>query len=262
MLINLTDFEQITPSRSLNLTYIILDTVFLVLLISLLTYKKRYQTVLFGLFGGIIYTIVDYCGFYLLAHSRSIYIDNILADNLQTFAVLFWISMSYGFTNFAFIWLCLSKDKYLKLWLCLIIGWWLFAPSIAKLGGQANIYTTRTTNEYHAYMAIALVCSYLILIILMLVKKKQFVNILTLNLIGISVQFCWEFALLINGIRPLNNMSLQTITINSLMETNLGMPVILAIFYYCRKYYTEDLKKVNSNPYLGILKLNICNIKD
>ena len=59
MLINLTDFEQITPSRSLNLTYIILDTVFLVLLISLLTYKKRYQTVLFGLFGGIIYTIVD-----------------------------------------------------------------------------------------------------------------------------------------------------------------------------------------------------------
>ena len=30
-----------------------------------------------------------------------------LADPLMTFWALLWMSMSYGFTNFAFIWLCL-----------------------------------------------------------------------------------------------------------------------------------------------------------
>ncbi len=251
----LEDITQITPSRSLNLFYIIIDIIFLCIFTILLLYKKRYETCLFGLFGGIIYTIVDYGGFYLLAHSRSIYIDGVLASNFQTFLVLLWMSMSYGFTNFVFIWLCIAKDKYLKVWLSMIVGWWLIAPSIAKLGGEATIFTTRTTNEYHHYMGIALVVSYLILIIVMFIKKKQFVNILTLNLIGISVQFGWEFALLINGIRPLNEMSVQTIIVNSIMETNLGMPLILLIFYSVRKYFNEDLSKTENNSLdLGIIK--------
>ncbi len=251
------EISQITPTRSLNLLYIILDTIFLIVLLSLLIYKKRFLTSLFGLFGGVIYTLVDFVGFYLLAHSRSIYINNELANAWMTFLVLFWMSMSYGFTNFVFIWLCLSKDKYLKEWLILIIGWWLIAPSISKLGGDPNIVTTRTTNEYHAYMGIVLVISYLVLIILMLIKKKIFVNILILNLIGISVQFGWEFALLINGIRPLNEMSIVTLIINSLMETNLGMPLILLIFYYTKKFVNEDLskpKEVDLRQF-GILKL-------
>lgn len=256
-LITLADeLTQITPTRSFNLLYIILDSVFLVILCGLLIYKKRYETTLFGLFGGILYLIVDFVGFYLLAHSRSIYIDNNLANEWYTFLVLLWMSLSYGFTNFAFIWLCVSKDKYLKLWLVLIVGWWLICPSIAKLGGEANIITTRTTNEYHGYMGVVLVVSYLILIALMLIKRKQFVNILIVNLIGISVQFGWEFALLINGIRPMNEVSFQTIIINSLMETNLGMPIILLIFYYIRKFFNEDLSKVeNKQSDFGIIKV-------
>lgn len=254
----LSELSQITPTRNLNLLYIILDSIFLVILLGLLVYKKRYLTTLFGLFGGIIYTVVDFCGFYLLAHSRVIYINGEIASTLNTFWVLLWMSMSYGFTNFVFIWLCLSKDKYLKLWLVMIVMWWLIAPSISKLGGEATIQTTRTTNEYHAYMGIVLIISYLALIILMLIKKKQFVNILILNLIGISVQFGWEFSLLVNGIRPLNELSIQTLLVNSLMETNLGMPLILLIFYYVHKYLNEDLSLVNEDHpmELGIIKLN------
>lgn len=254
----LSELTQITPTRNLNLLYIILDSIFLVILLGLLVYKKRYLTTLFGLFGGIIYTVVDFCGFYLLAHSRVIYINGEIASTLNTFWVLLWMSMSYGFTNFVFIWLCLSKDKYLKLWLVMIVMWWLIAPSISKLGGEATIQTMRTTNEYHAYMGIVLIISYLALIILMLIKKKQFVNILILNLIGISVQFGWEFSLLVNGIRPLNELSIQTLLVNSLMETNLGMPLILLIFYYVHKYLNEDLSLVNEDHpmELGIIKLN------
>lgn len=251
------EITQITPTRSFNLLYVILDSIFILFLVALLIYKKRYQTVVFGLFGGILYTIVDFCGFYLLAHSREIYIDGVLANSGMTFLVLLWMSLSYGITNFVFIWLCLAKDKYLPLWLFLIIGWWICVPLIASIGGSSNIVTTRTTNEYHFIMGIILVLSYFALIVLMLIKKKTFVNIIHLNLIGISVQFCWEIALLINGIRPFNNMSIQTVIVNSLVETNLGMPGILLIFYLFRKYFTEDFKKVNNLEEcdFGILKL-------
>ena len=253
-----TVFNEITPTRNLNSLYIILDSIFLLILLVLLLYKKRYETVLFGIFGGILYLIVDYGGFYLLSHSRIIIIDGLIANNLNTFLVLLWMSLSYGFTNFVFIWVCLAKDKYLKYWLFLIIGWWIVAPSISTLGGEANIETSRTTNAYHGYMGVALIVSYLILIIILLIKKKPFVNILTLNIIGISVQFCWEFALLINGIRPMNELSIKTLLVNSFAETNLGMPACLLIFYLVRSKFSEDLKKVTDKENLdfGIIKLS------
>lgn len=77
-----------------------------------------------------------------------------------------------------------------------------------------------------------------------LFTKKEKIALLKLNLIGISVQFSWEFALLINGIRPLNQNSFTTIVINSLIETNLGMPYIYLIFIWIYRHFKEDLRKV------------------
>lgn len=239
--------ETITPTRTFNLLYIILDSIFLFVLLILLIIKKRYTTVLFAIFGGVLYFIVDYCGFYLMSHTREIYINGVLQGNLNTGLVLLWMSLSYGITNFAFIWLCLKKDKYLKYWLLLIIGWWLVCPAISLLGGEYNIKTYRTTNAYHGYMAICLVIGYLGLIIYDLFSKKKFNNILKLNIIGISVQFSWEFALLINGIRPLNENSFQTIIVNSLIETNLGMPYIFLIYLVVTRFINEDLTLVKKD---------------
>lgn len=239
---------QITPTRNFNLLYIILDTLFIIILLGLLIYKKRNLTVLFALFGGILYTLVDFGGFYLLSHSRIVFINGIQQDALNTFLVLFWMSMSYGITNFIFIWVLISKDKLAKYWLFLIIMWWLICPSIASMGGENNITTFRTTTSYHGIMGIILVISYLILIIYTLISGKEIVNILYLCLIGISVQFSWEFSLLINGIRPLNENSLQTLIINSCLETNLGMPAIYLIYHLINKKYNEDgSKKIINN---------------
>lgn len=238
--------ETITPTRTFNLLYIILDSIFVIVLLLLLFFKKRYTTILFAIFGGVLYFVVDYCGFYLLSGTRSIYINGELQGNLNTALVLLWMSLSYGITNFAFIWLCIKKDKYLKYWLLLIIGWWLTCPAISLLGGEYNIKTFRTTNAYHGYMAIVLVIGYLGLIVYDLFSKKKFNNILRLNIIGISVQFCWEFALLIHGIRPLNENSFQTIIVNSLIETNLGMPYIFLIYLFVIHFVNEDLTKVNN----------------
>lgn len=236
---------DITPTRNFNLLYIILDSIFILFLLIMLVVKKRYFTTLFALFGGVLYFIVDFGYFYLLSHSRQIMIDDVIQNDLVTGLILFWMSMSYGITNFAFIWLCLRKDKHLKNLLMLIIGWWLMVPLIASLGGPNNIQTFRTTNQYHSYMAILLVIGYGGLLIYNLLTKKKQIQLLWLNLIGISVQFSWEFALLIHGIRPMNGNSISTIIVNSLLETNLGMPYIFLIFLCINRYISEDLKKVN-----------------
>ena len=236
---------NIIPTRNLNLLYIILDSIFILAFLGLLIWKKRYSTVLFALFGGVLYTIVDFGGFYLMSHTRTVYIDGALADVWGTFLVLLWMSMSYGITNFAFIWVCVSRDKLLKYWLFLIIMWWMIAPSISELGGEATITTSRTTGVYHGWMGVALVVSYVVLIVLLLRKEgqKAFVNVLTLCLIGFCVQFGWEFSLLVNGIRPMNAASIKTLLLNSFLETNLGMPVIFAINYFWCRRFNEDLSR-------------------
>lgn len=235
--------ENINPTRNFNLLYIILDSVFLILLLGLIVYQKKYVTLLWALFGGILYFIVDYGYFHLLSESRHVLVNGV-ETSLNTFLVLLWMSLSYGITNFIFIWLSLKKDKNLKEYLILIIGWWLIAPSISQLGGEAIITTFRTTTKYHHFMAIILVIGYIGLIVYNIVSKKEKINILYLILIGVSVQFCWEFALLINGIRPMNANSITTLLVNSLIETNLGLPYMYFIFKYIYSKRNEDLSRI------------------
>lgn len=234
----------ITPTRTFNLLYIIIDSVFIIAFLGILLWKKRKATFWFSIFGGILYFIVDFGYFYFLSKSRIVKINDIECNALQTGWILLWMSLSYGITNFAFIWLCIKKDEYLKEFLLLIVGWWLVAPTIAELGSTPNIMTYRTTNAYHGAMGIILIVGYAILIVYNLkVKKEKRVNILWLNLIGISVQFGWEFALLIHGIRPMTGDYMQTLIVNSFIETNLGMPIIYGIYLLVNKKFTEDLQK-------------------
>lgn len=238
--------SAITPTRNFNLLYIILDSVFIVVFLSLLVWKKRYSTVLFALFGGVLYTVVDYGGFYLASHTRTVYINGELCGAGETFGVLLWMSMSYGITNFAFMWACMSRDKLKKYWIFLIVMWWMLCPSMSALGGEATITTSRTTGTYHAWNAIVMALQYLILIVLILRKNdgmKPFVNILWLFAIGFFVQFGWEFSLLINGIRPMNDASLMTLIINAFLETNMCMPTTYAVYYFWSKRFNEDMTR-------------------
>ncbi len=237
--------SAIVPTRHLNILYIILDCAFLAVLAGLMAWKKRYSTLLFALFGGVLYTIVDYGGFYLLSHTRAVFIGDELQGAGITFLVLLWMSMSYGFTNFAFIWTLVGKDKLAKYWVFLIVMWWMICPSISELGGAATITTSRTTGAYHGWMGAALVLSYLTLTVLLLRKSPEEapVSVWRLCAIGVAVQFGWEFSLLVNGIRPMNEASIRTLIVNSCLETNLGMPLIYAIWYAWSRRYNEDLTR-------------------
>jgi hypothetical protein len=86
-------------------------------------------------------------------------------------------------------------------------------------------------------MALILLAGYF-LIIFNKLSGREPINILRLLAIGIGVQFAWETSLLISGIRP---PLWQPIIINSLIETNLGMPYI----YYIHKFVSKRADLLN-----------------
>lgn len=239
---------EIIAQRSFNLVYVILDTIFLVGLCALLAYKKRYMTLLFGLFGGVLYFLVDYGIFHLITHTRSI-------EGGSMFWVLLWMSMSYGLTNFVWIWLCLKRDDRLVEFLTIILVWWFSCPILAETFGANSpvIKIQRTTGAYHGYMAIILLASYLAVCVYNLIQndKTRRMRILWLMAIGISVQFGWEASLLVGGIRSTGIESfadkLHVLVVNSLLETNLGLPAIYLIYLAYNTRFTETLGR-RENP--------------
>ncbi|MDE7300685.1 MAG: hypothetical protein K2N47_00800 [Clostridia bacterium] len=241
---------EIIAQRVFNTLYIYIDIVFLVFLCAMLIVKKKYMTLIFALFGGVLYMIVDFGIFHLWTHSRSIFLNGEERTDLM-FWVLLWMSMSYGITNFAWIWLWISKDKHLLEWSLLILVWWICAPLIASTfgGNMPVVRIQRTTGSYHGYMALIMVAGYIAAIVYNLLQKdkqKRF-PLLWLLAIGVLVQFGWEFSLLIGGIRSAEfesfEQKIMTLVVNSLVETNLGAVPIYCIFLLITSRFTENLKK-------------------
>ncbi len=223
--------KEIIARRQFTPTYIWLDLAFLLFLLGLLLWQKKYMTVVVGLVMGAVYMLVDYGIFHLICHSRTI------SDGHSLFWVLLWMSMSYGFTNFVWIWLWLSKDKHLFEWSLLILVWWFCCPLLAKTfsQGQLPIVIQRTTGAYHGYMALILFVGYAGAIVYNLCQRdrQKQINIPWILAIGVLVQFGWEAGLLLGGIRSAGFSlaeKFSPLIVNSLLETNLGMPYVYLIF--------------------------------
>lgn len=71
-------------------------------------------------------------------------------------------------------------------------------------------------------------------------------NHLRLMAIGILVQLGWEAGLLLGGIRSAGFASLaeklRTLAVSSLLETNLGMPYVYALFILYTSRFTKTLR--------------------
>ena len=235
---------EIIARRQFAPLYIWLDIGFLLVFLALLLWKKKYMTVCVGLFFGMVYMAVDYGIFHLLLHTRSI------SPGHSLFWVLLWMSMSYGFTNFTWIWLWISRDKHLLEWSLLILLWWFCCPLLTQTFAPeaAPIVIARTTGSYHGYMALILFAGYLGAIIYNLRQedKAHAFPLPWLLAIGILVQFGWEAGLLLGGIRSAGltvEGKLLPLIVNSLLETNLGMPYIYAIYIAYSRRFTEQLRR-------------------
>lgn len=239
---------ELIARRQFVPAYIALDTVFLLVLAGLLLWKKRRMAALVGGIMGVVYFIVDYGVFHLICHSRSI-------EGGSLFWTLLWMSMSYGFTNFAWIWLALDKDEYLIEWSLLILCWWFCCPMLAQLigFGQMPIVIQRTTGAYHGWMAAILFAGYLLAVVRNLGEsdRKCRIDLLRLLAIGIAAQFAWEAALLLGGIRSAGldfAEKLRPLIVNSLLETNLGMPYVYLIFVALTRRFTPALARREEVP--------------
>ncbi len=105
------------------------------------------MTVLIGVLAGILYLLVDFGIFHLVCHSRSI------TEGYSLFLVLLWMSMSYGFTNFAWIWL---PAAFCDLQPC------------RYAADRHSAYN----RGYHGYMAVILFLGYLALIVYNLWQRE------------------------------------------------------------------------------------------
>ena len=221
-----------TVERTFSSLYIILDIVWLLILASIFLYLKRRMAVVVGLVSGVLFFLVDYGIFYQLLGTRQI-------EGGDPFWILLWLSMSYGFTSFAWIWLLLDRDGHAVEWSLLpILGWVTVGQLSQQFGtGFAEISISRGTGSYHGIMMLILCVGYLVVILANL-RGGERVNVLWMMAIGIGVQFAWEAALLISGIRP---TLWQPILVNSLIETNLGIPYIYYIHKQITRRWKEDL---------------------
>jgi len=223
---------EFAVARTFSLLYVILDIVWLLILASLLLYLKRRMAVIVGLLAGVLYFLVDYGIFYQLLGTRQV-------EGGDPFWILLWLSMSYGFTSFMWIWLLLDRDGHAVEWSLLpILGWVTIGLLSQHFGaGFGEISISRGIGSYHGIMALILCAGYLV-VILGNLRGRERVNILWMMAIGIGVQFAWEAALLLSGIRP---PLWQPIVINSLIETNLGIPYTYYIHKYITGRWREDL---------------------
>jgi hypothetical protein len=157
------------------------------------------------------------------------------------FWFLLWLSISYGFTNLAWIWLLLDRDGNAVEWSVLTITGWVAVAALSQNFGDGFpvVAIHRGTIDYHGIMALILCVGYLFLICRNLRGDPEGkVNLLRLLAIGIGVQFSWELVLLISNIRPIGFLPL---IVNSLIETNLGMPYFYLIHRKISRRYREDL---------------------
>lgn len=202
------------------------------------------MTVLIGVLAGILYPLVNFGIFHLVCHSRSI------TEGYSLFLVLLWMSMSYGFTNFAWIWLWISKDMVFVVFphftvvVCLPAAFCDLQPC-----RYASDRHSAYNRGYHGYMAVILFLGYLALIVYNLWQREYAarINLVWLLAIGILVQFGWEAGLLLGGIRSAGFTAwedkLRTLLVNSLLETNLGMPYIYPIYLAYSRRFTEQMHR-------------------
>lgn len=233
---------DIVAARTLNFLYIYIDIAWLVALLLILLFTKRYMAIIAGLIGGVIYFLVDWGIFYMLLHTR-------VVQGADPATFLLWLSMSYGFTNFVWIWVWLDRDGHALGWSVLFISGWLAEALLAQNfgAGFATVSIHRGTADYHGVMALLLVIGYAILVLLNIKKggiRGEKIKIGWILVIGVLVQFAWEAVLLITGIRPVGVMPL---IVNSLLETNMGLPYLYLIHLALTRRRGENLIKIENS---------------
>lgn len=229
---------ELTVARTFSSLYVFLDLTWLALYVLILWFLRRRMAIVVGLLAGLLYFAVDYGVFHLVLGTRTV-------TGASTIWLLCWLSFSYGITNFAWIWLLLERDGHATEWSVLTIGGWVAVAMLSQSYGSGfhTVTILRGTGSYHGSMAAIMLIGYVALVIANVKAADRGgakIGLLRLLAIGIGVQFSWEAVLLLSGIRP---AGLLPLVVNSLIETNLGMPYVYVIHRAVSKRWRVDLHR-------------------
>lgn len=232
---------EVIAARTMESLYIWLDLVFLLAFLTALVWTGRFRALVVGLVGGALYFLIDWGIFYKALGTRHI-------SGADPFWFLLWLSVSYGLTNFAWIWLWLDRDKRLVEWSVFIVSGWIWVAMMSQALGYDDtpISISRGTADYHGIFALLLFLGYGALCLYNLRQKEDSKRapLLWILAIGILVQLSWEAVLAVSGIR---NLSWRTFIVNSLLETNMGLPYLYMIHCLVARKWDERLRPVRGS---------------
>jgi hypothetical protein len=214
--------------RNFGIDYIFFDLVFLVIFhVLLIRYKKIIPLIAFWL-GGLAIFCIDW-GFWLQVFNiRELNLPAAFIPGLpqywRVFVFMFWFSFSYGLM-FSWMFLMFEYRKQGVWWTLLLWGGWLLVGLLSQYIPLWDdpVMTMRHMGGSRLIQAIIVAVGYILLFVLRYDWKK----ILYLFMVGFLCHFMMESSLWISGIRP---GSFFVMMVNSLLESNMGVPVLFILY--------------------------------
>ena len=142
----------------------------------------------------------------------------------RTFIFMFWFSFSYGLM-FSWMFLMFERKKEGLWWTLLLWGGWILIGMLSQhLPIMDDVFVTnRHMGGALIFQATVVLAGFVLLFIL----RYSWKTVLYLFMVGFLCHFMMESALWITGIRP---GSLSIMLINSLVESNMGVPLLFILY--------------------------------
>lgn len=210
-------------ARHFQFDYILFDSVFLVLFIAFMVWRKRHAPLIAGLCCGLIIYVIDG----VIWYSLGIREYTIFAPWVKH-AVDFMMDFSYGVVAFGWMWIAFERKslKDVGSWTLLVLmGWFLvpLASAVFSLQDEA-IMTVRHMQSQVGLQIGMVVVGYLLLFLL----RYRFRSIAYLFGVGCMLGFMMEIPLNAFGIRP---TSLGLLVYETLFLFNAGVPYLFLIWH-------------------------------
>jgi len=162
--------------RSFNVLYIWIDAILLLAFLCILARTRRHAAL-----------VVDYGFFYALLGTRTVV-------GMSVLPLEFWLSVSYGITNMAWMWLWFDEPGNRWEWSILFpAGGLTSALGSQGFGGMFHsVQIARHVSSYHGIMVAFALVGYGWLAMHNLRQPDERYSIRSALIIGIGIQFTWE----------------------------------------------------------------------
>ncbi|MFX1329461.1 MAG: hypothetical protein ACFE91_15135 [Promethearchaeota archaeon] len=206
--------------RIFDLDYIIFDSIFLLIFITILIKKKKKIPIFVGFVCGIIFLVIDGIIWWNMG------IREIYPSDTKIY-VDFMMDFSYGVLAFSWVMIMFERKsiKEILFWTIFLYVGWISIASLSQIIPliDLEIITIRHMQSLRIVEIITVICGYLLLIFL----GYNYKTIIFIFWTGFMLSFMMESYLLVTRIRP---SGFELLIYDSIILTNQGVPYLFVIF--------------------------------